>query len=52
MKTLIIELEDDVYRHFELKAAIDDLRPKEAAEKLITEITEASIEKRKINFNY
>jgi hypothetical protein len=38
MKPLTIDLEDDVFSHLELRAAIDDLRVKEAVELLLTKL--------------
>lgn len=50
MKQLVIHLEDDVYSFLEVRAAMDDLRIKEAVEGLLTELAMAKKERREIIF--
>lgn len=48
MRQITIDLSDDVYSYLQLRAAIDDLRPKEAIEGFLTEIVGAKMEGRTI----
>ena len=49
MKQLTIDLEDDVFSHLEVRAAIDDMRIKEGVERLLTEMVMSHKEGRTIS---
>jgi hypothetical protein len=49
MRTMTINLPETVFKYIELRAAIDDLRPAEAIEGMLTELTAAKLEGRPIN---
>jgi len=48
---LTIDLEEDVYRHLELRCAIDDMRIDEGAGHFLTELVSAHKDKRPIQFD-
>ena len=48
MRTMTINLDENVFKYLELRAAIDDLRPAEAVEGMLTEIVLAKLEGRPI----
>jgi hypothetical protein len=50
MKTLTLDLPDEVYSHLEIRSAIDDMRIKEGVEHMLIEMASAHKERRAIRF--
>lgn len=51
MKQLTIELSDEVFHYLEVRAAIDDMRIKQAVEEFLSALVTARKERRPILFN-
>lgn len=48
MRTLTLNIPDDIHNYLEVRAAIDDLRISQAVEQFLVELVSAKIERRKI----